>query len=242
MEIKIENLLDSNTLQQYTMLRDGQVIDIRGFVIGKIDKRLLEMFEAALSAAISIPNNVTATTNTINPQQIPVNIHLGNVAPVQNNTISLETIQQKIEREVEPIRLARTLRRRNETLPEFLYNFFTDFNYERDTVYVEEGKGVQTPMGKRRSLGDIFSICKYYYPAATVKEVAKELYINLPNKIRDGYRSSYCNTINKRVFYYGQLDEDGDSENGMFDKTTNDEFGKPFRWWMEQLQVEPVTT
>lgn len=51
---------------------------------------------------------------------------------------------------------------------------------------------------KRRSLGDIFLICKYYYPECTIEQVLKIL-ITL---IDDGQISAnYCGTICKVVFF-----------------------------------------
>lgn len=139
---------------------------------------------------------------------------------------------------VRPIRIAdstefttgnRIARTRRESIEDFLTKFFKNWNENRNTIYTDDNS-VQTEMGKRRSLGDIFAICRYYYPTCTLKEVAKALYVTLNETITDGYRSSYCNTINKRVFYY-----DNTKENGVFDKTTNDETGHPHRWWIEQL-------
>lgn len=132
------------------------------------------------------------------------------------------------------IRLERTLKATANRLglEEFLKRFFMTYNAERATIFADDSTQ-QTPMGRRRSLGDIYGICKYYFPDCTLQEVLELLYITLPEEINSGFRSSYCNTINKRVWYY-----DATRENIVADKTRNDEFGKPHRFYIEQLGGE----
>lgn len=121
-------------------------------------------------------------------------------------------------------------RRRIDTLQEFLVKFFTNWNVNRATLYVDNDE-IQTGLNKRRSLGDIFMICKYYFPNCTLREVAKLLYITLPDTITTGFRSSYCHTIHKRVWYYS---ENRDTE--ILDKTRNDEYGNPHRFYITNLE------
>jgi hypothetical protein len=136
-----------------------------------------------------------------------------------------QTIETNNPREV---RVLGVLRNRRENLKEFLVKFFTEFNPEKETIFTDN-RSIQTNAGKRRSLGDIYMICKYYYPNLTIKELIQLLYIDLFEEI-DGFRSSYCNTIHKRVWYYSE-----GSENGTFDKTTNDEYNKPHRFYIDNL-------
>jgi hypothetical protein len=141
--------------------------------------------------------------------------------------MSLDKLQKRIESDYpRPIRLEKTKRKRKETLHEFLIKFLTDWNDEKDTIYADD-KSRQTKAGKRRSLGDIFMICKYYYPDITLEEVLYELYVGLNEYFTSGYRSSYCFAMLKRTFYY-----DEDAKNAVYNKTHNDEYGNPYRYYL----------
>lgn len=134
-----------------------------------------------------------------------------------------------------PIRIRGLLRKRTETLQEFLIKFFTKWNIERATIWVDEDT-IQTEADKKRSLGDIFKICLYYYPNCTLEEVIQELYVNLPEYFdrtheNTGFRTCVCQQIHKRVWWYAEGDD-----NNVNHKTTNDEFGKPYRWYLENLE------
>ena len=72
-------------------------------------------------------------------------------------------------------------------------------------------------MGKRRSLGDIYKICKYYFPEITLKELMKLLYVDLIAIA--GFRSSKCSQIRKRVWYYSN-----GSSNGLLNTGDTDEY------------------
>lgn len=124
------------------------------------------------------------------------------------------------------IRLERTLRKRTETPEQFLINFFEEANDEKSTIYVDN-REVQTDPGRRRSLGDIFMIMRYYYEDITLKEVVKLLHKTLPSKM-NGFRTSWCNEINKRTFYY-----DADDDTNVYNKNRRDEYGFTY----EEYQV-----
>lgn len=113
---------------------------------------------------------------------------------------SFEKLQEQIEKET-PIRLEKFLKKNlPSTVEEFVLTFFKVYSNERRTIYVNT-KTVQTEAGRRRSLGDIYLICKYYYPETTLKVIVDLLFLKLP-KTLSGFRSSYCSIIHKRVFYY----------------------------------------
>lgn len=137
--------------------------------------------------------------------------------------MKFEDIEKKIVKENEPIRLERTLKKRTESLEEFIVKFFQKFNEDRNTIYVMSKK-VQTDTGRRRSMGDIYMICKYYYPTCTLKEVAAILYRLIGTE--RGFRSSICSQIHKRVFYFSDSDA-----NQLYGKTTPDEYGKTTAFW-----------
>ena len=81
-------------------------------------------------------------------------------------------------------------------LDSFILDFMIDYNTRFDT-YDNLGLFV-CGTDRRRSLGDIYLICKGYYPDSTIEDVFKVLIRMLDDGIISG---SYCNTIHKFVFY-----------------------------------------
>jgi hypothetical protein len=139
--------------------------------------------------------------------------------------MTTEEITEKIYKDVKPLRLKGVLKKRKETLKDFLIKFFTEWNNKKDTIYVGN-RHVQTSPGKRRSLGDIFVICRYYYPKCTLEEVKSIVYNELFEEI-PRFRSSWCTRVNKRVFYQG---EEGQTTH-IYDTSKHDEFGlTPATW------------
>jgi hypothetical protein len=83
------------------------------------------------------------------------------------------------------------------TLYGFLLKFFKEYNDIYNTV--NKNNKVICDTGRRRSLDDIYLICKYYFPDCTTYQVFKEL-IKLSKSNKINY--SKCSTINKYVFYH----------------------------------------
>jgi len=148
------------------------------------------------------------------------------VAATKAQSSKLTQLEEKINKEVKAIRVQGLLKKRKESIEDFLKKFFTKWNGEKDTILVEN-KQVDTEAGCRRSLGDIYKITKYYYPNCTLKEVKDILYhfAENPDKIK-GFRSSYCHSTQKRMFYY-----DPDSKNSILNSDENDEFGMKVEAW-----------
>jgi hypothetical protein len=139
--------------------------------------------------------------------------------------MTLATITEQLNN-LPGIRVQGLLKKREETLKEFLIKFFTKWNHTKPTVFADS-KAVQTPAAKRRSLGDIYKICKYYYPKTNLKQVRNLLYTTLHNEV-PRFRSSYCNQIHKRVWYQGSATQGA----GVFDKTHADEYGLGWDNWL----------
>lgn len=164
-------------------------------------------------------------------------------APVQNGRRGAEVadffanLTLQVERaNTRPIRLRATKRNRgNQSLESFLIRFFESYNKERETIYVDDEE-VQTDInngaGRRRSLGDIYMICKYYYPQCTLREVLTLLYRTLPQHFGNagGFRTSKCSQIRKRVWYLspGQA-------TGVYEDNQADEYGMIYRDVLAQL-------
>ncbi len=185
---------------------------INGISIERVTKRV-----------VALPVTAAVTDNTVQ------------VGP-SRSTISQETNAELVALEaqilkVRDIRLEKTLKKSIPTdLQSFLIKFFKTYNEEKDTIYTDD-KTVQTTSGRRRSLGDIFKICKYYFPNCTLREVLVLLYRTLPTVIRDGFRTSYCTTIRKRVWYY-----DEGEDNGVFNQDQNDEYVHTVRWYTDKIR------
>lgn len=164
------------------------------------------------------------TAAPIVAQPIPVT---GNQASKDAFFVSIQN--QIISSNPRALRLRGLLRnRKTETLNQFLTKFFIEWNNPaaeaqtvKDTIFVDD-ETTQTVIGKRRSIGDLFMICKYYFPNVTVKQVYQCLMNELPTSISEGFRSSYCSTINKYVWYYapGVVNIEGSKEHvGEYSKT-----------------------
>lgn len=168
------------------------------------------------------------------------------ISPINVNNISKNIPQRSSVEELErriissytvPIRLKKTLKSSIQRLSteEFLYRFFTKYNKERRTIFINGN--LQTEVNRRRSLGDIFMICKYYFPNITLLEVIKLLYQILPNKFENGFRTSYCNQIQKRVWYYNNNDN-----NSIMNTPINDEYNNTYNFYLDLLNASQRIT
>lgn len=85
-------------------------------------------------------------------------------------------------------------------LNKFIHDFLTKYN-SRSTLNVKGG-AVQTEGGRRRSGGDVFRLCKYYYPECTLNEVLYTLnnMTDMVYPLHKNIVSSICGQINKRVY------------------------------------------
>ncbi len=212
-------------------LDNGTVIDIKfikckPFVtIQPTDRRRraedMPLEEACTHIIVPVVSQSTSTTTT-----------------TTNTNTMLDTLQRIIiSPYTRPIRLERTLRVRKETLAVFINKFFTEWNGNneideeqgeyKNTIYVDNHE-IQTDWGRRRSLGDIFMICRYYYPNCTLREVLTVLTTIVGNP---HYRSSWCNTIRKKVWYY-----DTNAENGVFNTEKQDEYGYTYTQYLQALR------
>lgn len=88
------------------------------------------------------------------------------------------------------------------SLKEFIKNFI---HLGPKTIYKKNKKHQCNP-GAYRSMGDIYNLCREYYPNVKVEEVMKCL-VTLTKE--GGISTSYCPNIRKRVFRsaYGNLDQ-----------------------------------
>lgn len=146
----------------------------------------------------------------------------------------LQELHTKINKQERPLRIQGLLKKRKETLEEFLVKLFTKWNLEKQTLYsdtAKEVKEVQTEPGKRRSIGDILLIARHYYPRCTLRQITEIVYGQLFEKV-PRFRSSFCSTIKKRVFYKG-----ADSQaTALLDTNVKDEHGFTVDEWKEHTK------
>jgi len=206
--------------------RIGDILNVGGI------RRIISHFKIVKNEL----NIVTRSNNRIPLAEAVKNI----ISPTPQRTAPVGTTLADIETRIlannsRPIRLERLLKRRTETPKQFLIKFFASgedteaWNLTRDTIFVDDNT-VQTPKNKRRSLGDIFMILKYYYPNITLKEVIQLLYVDLMNELHIGLRTSNCSEIHKRVWYYDE------EEGGEFmQSSTRDEYGNNKQHYLTSL-------
>ena len=107
-------------------------------------------------------------------------------------------------------------------LKDFLKNFFSLYSENYITIYAKNGV-TQTARGKRRSIGDIFRITKYYYPRVALTTVYKEMLLNIQ---RYKFFSYICGDSGLRV--YRDTTRQVYGKGGFFNSFPTDEFGVDF--------------
>jgi hypothetical protein len=199
-------------------------------IVGDISKKVVN---------ISIQKGLVVLYLFAHHESIFLNNAVKYVEPIPEPTLSDEdkanfflAIQNKIiTANPRPIRLPGLLKnRKTQTLADFLRAFFTDYNTNKDTIFVDN-RDVQTAAGKRRSVGDIFMICRYYYSTCTLSQVYDILLNQLPISMPSGFRTSKCSTISKRVWYY-----DATKESAQKDLNSIDEYGNKISVLKTNLQ------
>lgn len=119
------------------------------------------------------------------------------------------------------------------TVKDFIIKFLKDYNNndELENISVDEEE-VMCEQGRRRSGGDIFRLCKYYYPKTTLQEVLTILDDIVKADTKKEYKSQICSQINKRVFSFC-----GEGNGQLYHNTNNDEFNrKPGEYGAEREQ------
>ena len=86
-------------------------------------------------------------------------------------------------------------------LSKFIYWFLYN---GKDNYYTMHNGNIVCEKNKRRSAGDIYLICKHYYPDCTFNDVMKILLTLVLNDVN--ITCSYCCTINKLVYFIDSRD------------------------------------
>lgn len=106
------------------------------------------------------------------------------------------------------------------TLEDFILNLFTVW-YNRNTVFAENGT-VQTKAFRRRTISDIYMLCRHYFETPSLSKIYKIL-IDLISK--NILCSAICSDLCRRV-YRGKIS--GYDSIGFFNSVPTDEFGVNF--------------
>lgn len=224
-----------------TIIRELFTLGDRLDTIGIIQAIKIELGEVKLYSSTGFVTLENAI-KYIEPMMVQPEIRRGPGRPkkvIESTELDLEllTIQKKIETQfgTRVIRLSKSLRKRKESPEEFLYNFFTKWNIlntdDSKVTKFDDDNSTQTDCGKRRSLGDIYMIMKYYYPNINIKDIIILLYRILPNKFgTTGFRTSKCNQIHKRVWYYSR-----NQTSQVASQDIDDEFGKRYQWYLTKV-------
>jgi len=117
--------------------------------------------------------------------------------------MTLDKIEERILNDYDPIRLQGFYKKEAKKMPvyDFIIAFLQELTTKHGTIHVKT-KDVLCVAKKRRSLGDIYMIVKYYYPKATLTEVVCSLF-SLVGK-EGGWRYTWCSQTNRKMFYYAQ--------------------------------------
>lgn len=85
----------------------------------------------------------------------------------------------------------------HEPLEVFVQNLIDNYvnNYDTHSCKTNE---LQCPKEKHRSFGDLYCICKYYYPSLSAKKLKKILNLKYANGL---IRSLNCTNINKVTYF-----------------------------------------
>lgn len=227
----LEEFLCNNLFQVYSIQRiNDQVI----FTLG-------DRLDTGTIDSIYIEGDLVLFL-TSNNSRISSNNAVKYVAPVEVKTPKKAYVKKSerfkaIEAQIltsfngRSIRLEETLKKTASKLglQGFLVKFLIEWNNEKKTIW-SDTKETQTDIGKRRSLGDIYMLCKYYFPECTLTEVLELLYVNLNDAIENGYRTCVCQQIKKRVWYV-----DSEKDNTILQPTGKDEFGNIYSYYTENL-------
>ena len=118
------------------------------------------------------------------------------------------------------------------SIENFIVKFLKEWNNYHGTYNVDTNRR-QTSSGRRRSSGDIFRICKYYYPNCRFKKIIK-LVSSLP--YNHGIDTMICSTINKRVFFRStSIDYHSQkpvTKGYIYNTCNDDEFGKQLQEYL----------
>lgn len=140
---------------------------------------------------------------------------------------SLEEVEKHILDRYPVIRLEGQKKERSESLKVFMKDFFLTLNLECNTLLRGKEKKIQTYRGARRSLGDFFMLCRYYYPDCSFKEVVHYFYVDCFKEISQ-MRSVFCNATKRRV--------NANIGKGILHADHPDEFGLVFNDWLNMLK------
>lgn len=114
--------------------------------------------------------------------------------------IAVRKIFDKERKEEGELFLKGLRKKGTETLEEFIRAFFTKYNNEKATYIFKKDKSDELfcDVGRRRSLQDLYKICKYYYPDCKLREIKEILNYWMQEKT---LRCTFCSQVLKEVYF-----------------------------------------
>lgn len=112
----------------------------------------------------------------------------------------IEYILKTIENHCKPLKISRINHIKSESLEEFLTKEMFQLLKTHETVYAKRRSYVQCKSNADRSLGDIYQICKYYFPEITPIHVIKVLLKHISDIKNPYFVGHMCYDIRKRVW------------------------------------------
>ncbi len=115
----------------------------------------------------------------------------------------------------------------NKTIEEFVVNFFKEYNSKYTTTYTKN-VAEQCTTGRRRSLGDVYMITKFYFPECTLLDIIELMY----GKLWGVNKSQFCSAVKKRVFRR--------DTSQFYSLDTKDEYGNLPSYYQELIKYKPI--
>lgn len=100
---------------------------------------------------------------------------------------------------------------KDRNLNSFISNFFKEYVY--NCITMDKTERYICGINRRRSLHDLYLICKNYFPECTFEDVLKTV-INMTKNYTPSLNYSFCRDVNKYVFYISVISNhiQGDSK------------------------------
>ena len=214
---------------------NSQVTTVNGNVVRRvvtgltiIQNRLHLILDGSISALPASQYKQYVAPVTVIPS------NTANTSGTLENTPRLQEIEDQIlaSDHKSKLKLDRYNMPEGMSFRQFVINLIRNSNIGHTTVYVggtRDGQ-MQTPSGRRRSIGDLFKLCRFYFPDCKLVELASILYTDKFNNVADisFIGTLRCATIHKRVWW-------NNGQHRISHEINLDEYDMTFNDWLTQV-------